>query len=477
MAYEFRLPDLGEGMAEATIVKWLVKPGDYVRKDQPILQVETDKAIVDIPSPYEGKVLSLKFNEGDTARVGSVLLTIGGESAEVEEHKTGVGTVIGAGVPVQAPVAAPRVRKLARELGVDISTIKGSGAHGEATEEDVRAAASQKRPLIKEIGLAGEVRIVERAGAVPRTVRAVPKARELAKSLGIDISSVVGTGPDGIITVSDVERHSHATERIVEVGKLAKGEGAGSALEKVRHPLKEEAGKLIEERVPVKGVRKAIITKLTKSNTLAVQATAHEEIDVTRLVEIRSKQKIDAEKRGIKLTYLPFIIKACVIALRRNPWLNASLDDESNEFVLKRYYNIGIAVNTDDGLIVPVVKDVDLKSILDIAREIEQLAQRARERKLALDEVSGGTFTISNWGSIGGTYGTPVLNYPECAILGTGRIYKKPVVVGDRVEIRWVMPVSLTFDHRIVDGAQAAAFLMDIKRHLEDPSLLLVEII
>ncbi|MEM0437881.1 MAG: 2-oxo acid dehydrogenase subunit E2 [Candidatus Micrarchaeia archaeon] len=475
MAYEFRLPDLGEGMAEATIVKWLVKPGDKVRKDQPIVQVETDKAIVEIPSPYEGTVLSLKFKEGDVAKVGSVLLTVGSgelQPAEQPEHKEGV-----AAVEVHAPVASPRMRKLARELGVDIAAVKGSGVHGAITEDDVRAAAMQKRAVIKEIGRVGEVRVVERGGAAPRVVRAVPKARELAKSLGIDISSVVGTGPDGIITVGDVERHAQAAERIVEVGKLSKSEAPETALEKIRHPLKEEGGKLIEERVPVKGVRKAIISKLTKSNTLAVQATAHEEIDVTKLVELRAKQKQEAQRRGIKLTYLPFIIKACVIGLKRNPWLNASFDDENNEFVLKKYYNIGIAVNTDDGLIVPVVKDVNLKSILDIAREIEQLAQRARERKLTLDELSGGTFTISNWGSIGGTFGTPVLNYPECAILGTGRIYKKPVVVGDKIEVRWVMPVSLTFDHRIVDGAQAAAFLMDIKRHLEDPSLLLVEIV
>lgn len=475
MAYEFRLPDLGEGMAEATIVKWLVKPGDKVHKDQPIVQVETDKAIVEIPSPYEGTVISLNFKEGDVAKVGSVLLAIGsGELQSVEQpaKKAEVSPT-----ELYAPVASPRVRKLARELGVDITSVKGSGAHGSITEEDVRAAASLKRPALKEIGRVGEVRVVERGSAAPRVVRAVPKARELAKSLGIDISSVAGTGPEGIITVSDVERHVQAAERIVEVGKLSKSETTGTALEKIRHPLKEEGGKLIEERVPVKGVRRAIISKLTKSNTLAVQATAHEEIDVTKLVELRAKQKQEALRRGIKLTYLPFIIKACVIGLKRNPWLNASLDDENSEFVLKKYYNIGIAVNTDDGLIVPVVKNVNLKSILDIAREIEQLAQRARERKLTLDEVSGGTFTISNWGSIGGTYGTPVLNYPECAILGTGRIYKKPIVVGGRIEARWVMPVSLTFDHRIVDGAQAATFLMDIKRHLEDPSLLLVEII
>ncbi len=475
MAYEFRLPDLGEGMEEATIVKWLVKPGDVVRKDQNIVEVETDKAVVDIPSPYEGKVISLKFKVGDVAKVGSVLLTIGSGGEKHEE-------VIEGNIKpaTQRPVevlATPRVKALARELGVDLKLIKGSGMHGEIGEQDVRMAASKRKGEVREIEKTEAGRLVEKRIAPPASVKAVPQVRELAKKLGIDLSKIMGSGPDGAITVKDVEDTANTLESIAELGKIERGRKTEDITQKISHPLKEVHAKYIEERIPVKGVRKAIIEKLTKSNSFAVQTTAMDEFDVTKLVEVREKEKLNAKSKNVHLTYLPFIIKACVIALKRNPWLNATFDDESNEFVLKRYYNIGVAVDTNDGLLVPVIKDVELKSIMNIAREIEMLAEGARNRKLTLDQLTGGTFTITNWGSIGGGFGTPILNYPECAILGIGRMEKKPVVVGERVEIRTMLPISLTFDHRIVDGAQAARFITDLKKHLEDPALLLVDIV
>ncbi|MGC9057488.1 MAG: dihydrolipoamide acetyltransferase family protein [Candidatus Micrarchaeia archaeon] len=474
MAYEFRLPDLGEGMEEATIVKWLVKPGDYVKKDQNIVEVETDKAIVEIPSPYEGRVLELMFKEGDVVKVGSVLITIGGEKESiVRETETKEENV----QIVKEAVAPPRIRKLARELGVNISEVKGSGPHGEISEDDVRKYAKGKMAVLKELERTPEMRIVEKVLETAPHVEAVPKARELAKKLNIDLTKIAGTGPGGVITVGDVERTAERLEKIVEVKKIGKAEEVEMVLEKVEHPMKERQARLLETRIPIKGIRKTIINKLSKSNSLAVQTVAMEEVDVTKLTEVREKEKIAASRQGIKLTYLPFIIKACVIGLRKHPWLNSSIDENTNEFVLKKYYNIGIAIDTEDGLIVPVIKDVELKSILDIAHEIELLAEKARQRKLTFDEVKGGTFTITNWGSIGGTFGTPILNYPECAILGVGRIEKKPWVVGDKIEIRHILPLSLTFDHRIVDGAQAARFLVDIKRYLEDPTHLLVDIV
>jgi pyruvate dehydrogenase E2 component (dihydrolipoamide acetyltransferase) len=348
--------------------------------------------------------------------------------------------------------------------------------HGEISEEDVRKYAKEKKVVLKELDRTPEMRIVEKVSETTANIEAVPRARELAKKLNIDLSKIAGTGPGGVITVRDVESAAERLEKIVEVKKIGKAEEIESVPEKVEHPLKEKQARLLETRIPIKGIRKTIIDKLSKSNSLAVQTVAMEEADVTKLVEIREKEKIAAAKQGIKLTYLPFIIKACVIGLRKHPWLNSSIDESTNEFVLKKYYNIGIAIDTDDGLIVPVIKDVELKSILDIAREIELLAEKARQRKLTIDEVKGGTFTITNWGSIGGTFGTPILNYPECAILGVGRIEKKPRVVGDKIEARYILPLSLTFDHRIIDGAQAARFLVDIKRYLEDPAHLLVDI-
>jgi len=497
MAYEFRLPDLGEGMEEATIVKWLVRPGDIVKKDQNIVEVETDKAIVSIPSPYEGKVISTNFREGETAKVGSVLIRIGSEKAEIEIGDVRApkprteGTVAGViekdmqapkpwkeSTPGKTVVAAPRIRRLARELGVELIGIAGSGTHGEITEADVRAAASKRPSEIRHIRRDDDIAVVEKRKGAPAFVEIAPKARELASKAGIDIGNIGGTGPGGSITVRDVEEAVKRTESVVELKKIGRAEGVGEISGKISHPLKGEISRRIEKRVPIRGLRKSIIKKLAKSNALAVQAVAMEEIDVTGLVDLRNKEKVGAERRGIKLTYMPFIIKACVIALKRHPWLNSSMDDERKEFVLKEYYNIGIAIDTDDGLIVPVIKNVEMKSIMDIAEEIGLLAERARKRELALDELSGGTFTISNWGSIGCGFGTPVLNYPECAILGVGRIAKKPTVVaGDKVEVRHIMPISLTFDHRIIDGAQAARFVMELKKHLEDPALLLVEIV
>ncbi|MCX8199850.1 MAG: 2-oxo acid dehydrogenase subunit E2 [Candidatus Micrarchaeota archaeon] len=479
MVFEFKLPDLGEGMEEATIIKWLVRPGDIIKKDQKIAEVETDKAVVEIPSPVEGKVIELRFKEGETARVGSVLLTIGPATAKVDVvSNIGAGEVPARGAEAPRDVlATPRVRALARELGVDIKMVKGTGKHGEISEDDVRAAAAKKRPVLRELDRSEDMRVVEKVHEHPPMVQAVPKARDLAKKMGIDLSKVAGTGPGGVILERDVQSAAERLESIVEVGKLKKDKEAEPISEKIAHPLKGELAKYIEVRVPIKGVRKSIISRLGKSNCIAVQATAIEDADVTQLVELREREKANAAKDGIHLTYLPFVIKAAVIALKRHPWLNSTVDEHTNEFVIKKYYNIGIAVDTEDGLIVPVVKDVDLKSIIDIAREIMVLSDKARKRELSLDEVSGGTFTITNWGSIGATYGVPVLNYPECAILGIGKIQKKPVVMGNSIVIRDVMPLSLTFDHRITDGAEAARFLLEVKRHLEDPGKLLVDIV
>ncbi len=390
MATNFKFPDVGEGIHEGTVVKWLIKEGDKVKADQAMVEVETDKAIVELPAPTSGTVLRRNFKEGEVVKVGEVLVVIGepGEKAAIPKALEKR--------PEEAPpkpvapkrvLAAPATRKLARELGVAISKVIGTGPGGRVTAEDVRKAASEKAPPVPE---------------------AVPEAAE-------------------------------------------------------------------EGRVPLSGMRKTIAERMFYSKTHIPQACGMDYADVTRLVEVREKEKRAFEPKGIKLTYLPFIVKACAIALRRYPQFNAHFDEEKNEIVFKKQLNIGIAVDTPDGLVVPVIKDVERKSIIDIAKEIKRLAELARARKLKLDEIKGGTFTITNVGSVGGMYSTPIINPPEVAIMAVHRIKVLPLVINGKIEARKVMGISVCFDHRVADGASATEFMNVVKRHLEDPDLLLVD--
>ncbi len=389
---EFKFPDLGEGIHEGTIVKWHVKPGDRVKADSTIAEVETDKAVVELPSPATGTVLSLNFKEGEGVKVGEVLLVIGeeGEKAPpaVQKKKQEKKTVA-----VPRPLATPATRKLARELDVDLAAIRGSGPAGRIMDEDVRKAAQ---------------------GEIPK----VPEAK---------------------------------------APKVVSEEG--------------------EERIALTAMRKVIAERMTYSITHIPQACGMDFVDVTSLVEVRGKEKKNFEPKGVKLTYLPFIVKACAIALKKMPEFNAHFDEAKNEIVLKKRFNIGIAVDTPDGLMVPVIKDVERKSIISIAKEIEALAKLARERKIRLEDLRGGTFTITNVGSIGGMYSTPVINPPEIAIMAVQRIKDLPLVIGGKVVPRKVMGISLSFDHRVVDGATATEFMNIVKKHLEDPDLLLVDMV
>ena len=395
MAFEFKFPDLGEGITEGQLIKWLVKEGERVKTDQPVAEIETDKAVVELPAPKEGTILRLHYKEGDTVKVGTVLLTIG-EPGEKVEAKPVPAPALSPPRPTPAAhaLATPSTRKLARELGIDISKVRGTGPGGRITDEDVRKFA-------------------ETAKAPP-----APAAPPVT---------------------------------------LPKAEGP-------------------EERVPLRGVRKTIAERMVRSAYTIPHVTHIEEVDVTRLSEIREREKAVAAKKGVKLTYLPFITKAVIAALKEHPYFNSSLDESTNEIVLKKYYNIGYAVDTEDGLKVVVVRDADKKSILEIAREIEVLADAARKRTIALRDLKGSTFSITNIGSIGGIAATPIINYPECAILGVYRMREKPVVRNGVVKVRQIMNLSLTFDHRIVDGAQAALFMNTIVEHLEDPDRLLVDV-
>jgi len=411
MAKEFRFPDLGEGVTEGEIKRWLVNEGDVVKKDQSIAEVETDKAVVEMPSPFPGKVQKLNYPEGGIVKVGEVLATIAEEGGEgpvpaMPEKVAGSVSVVGelpeeeATVPTRprpppaeakGVLATPAVRKLARELDIDLSTVKGSGPGGRITETDLRSAQAGREP------------------AVPRVQ---PK---------FDIYGFI-------------------------------------------------------ERKPVRGVRRTIARHMKDAQNAQALVTTTEVADVTDLVALREKAKKYAEEvKGVKLTYLPFIIKAVVAALKKNPYLNSSMDEESGEIVLKKYYNLGIAVATDDGLIVPVVKMADQKEVFALAQEIKELADAAVSRKVDLADLKGGTFSITNYGVFGGVYATPIPNYPEGAILGVGRVQEAPWMKDGEMAVRKLMYLSLTFDHRIMDGAQAARFMTDLKTFLESPELPLME--
>jgi 2-oxoglutarate dehydrogenase complex dihydrolipoamide succinyltransferase (E2) component len=434
MPFEFRLPDIGEGIHEGEIVKWLVKEGDIVREDQPMVEVMTDKATVEIPAPRAGKILKLNAKEGETVKVGSVLVII----EELGEAKP---------EPKREVVEAPPQRE-PEPVAAAVSTTATTVA---APPPPSPTAAPAQRVL------------------------ATPATRKLARELGVDIAQIRGTGPGGRVTDEDVRRFAAArtapqpppTPSPAPTPPPAAPSFAPGAVVTDRR----------EERIPLRGIRKRIAEHMHQSKTTAAHFTYVDEVDMTELIQIREQMKPLAEQKGVKLTYLPFIVKASVAALKEMPILNASIDEAKGEIVIKKYYNIGIATATDEGLIVPVIKDADRKSLLEIAMEIERLAKAAREGKIALSDLQGGTFTITSLGALGGLFATPVINYPEVAILGIHEIKKRPVVRDNQIVIRDIMYVSLSFDHRLIDGDVGARFCKKIISYLENPKLLFLELV
>ncbi|MFC7205179.1 dihydrolipoamide acetyltransferase family protein [Haloferax namakaokahaiae] len=493
---EFKLPDVGEGVAEGELVTWHVAPGDEVTEDQVLAEVETDKALVDVPSPYNGTVSELFAEEGEVVPVGTVIITVEvegedddagaaekaaesetEEAAEADEDEDTGGRVF----------APPSVRRLARELDVELETVSGSGPSGRITEGDVRAAAEGEEETEAESSGPREVKAGKSATAKAsesvsseaadrdRTL-AAPATRALAKEEGIDLNAVPATemrngdafvSPEAVTEYAQAQREAQAAdaEALAEAGGEAGAEPAAAA----------ESGSGAGERIPYKGVRKAIADQMVRSKYTAPHVTHHEEIDVTELVELRSQLKPVAAERETKLTYMPFVMKAVIAALKEFPYMNSQLDEENEEIVLRDDYNLGVAVAADAGLMVPVVRDADSKSMLELADEMNELIDKAQSRKISPAEMRDGTFTITNVGGIGGEYATPIINYPEVGILALGAIKEKPRVVDGEIVPRNVLTVSLSFDHRIVDGALAARFTNRIKEILEDPKLLVLE--
>lgn len=435
MAFEFKLPDIGEGIHEGEIVKWFVKPGDEVNEDDVLCEVQNDKAVVEIPSPVKGKVLEILVSEGTVATVGQTLIKLDApgyenlkfkgqdhdeqKGEEAKEEATAAGQTATQAVevdPNRRVIAMPSVRKYAREKGVDIRLVQGTGKNGRILKSDIDAFLAGGT-----VAVTTKAETVQ-AAQVPAEEKAAPKA----------------------------EAKPAAQPVVLE-------------------------GEFPETREKMSGIRRAIAKAMVNSKHTAPHVTLMDEVDVTKLVAHRKKFKDLAAQKGIKLTFLPYVVKALTSALREFPTLNTSIDDATEEIIHKHYYNIGIAADTDKGLLVPVVKHADRKSIFAIAKEINELATKAREGKLLPNEMKGATCTITNIGSAGGQWFTPVINHPEVAILGIGRISEKPIVRDGEIVIAPVLALSLSFDHRMIDGATAQNALNHIKRLLNDPELLLME--
>jgi pyruvate dehydrogenase E2 component (dihydrolipoamide acetyltransferase) len=447
--FEYRFPELGEGLHEGEIIKMLISPGQTVTDEDIIMEVQNDKAIVEVPCPVNGKVLEVLAKDGQTMRIGEVVAIIEAEG-DIPEQSVHHG-----------------------EGG------HGAQAAGGATGNSaVGGAQTQAQPAQQPAAQAAPDASKSASGqpaAKSGLVLATPGVRKFAREQGVNLAEVVGTGKNGRITREDVIAYRNGCGAAAGTQQPAQDVEPGAAPAAVR-PAAIAAGPGVEERVPFKGIRKAIANAMVKSVYTAPHVTLMDEVDVSALVALRNRAKPIAEKKGVKLTYLPFIVKALVAACREFPALNAMIDEEANEIVYKKYYNIGIATDTDNGLLVPVIFDADRKNVWTIANEIRDLAARGREGKLAPGELKGSTISITNIGSAGGMFFTPVINFPEVAILGTGRITEKPVVRNGEIVVAPVMALSLSFDHRIIDGATAQNFLNYIKQLLADPELLVMEV-
>ena len=436
--FEYRFPELGEGLHEGEIIKMHIKPGDKVTDDDIIMEVQNDKAVVEVPCPVNGTVQEVFAKDGQVCRVGEVVAIIDaeGDIPEQEGHAE-------------------------EQSAQEADAAKGSADTKSSPAADAPSDAKQ-----------GEAGGASAPAAPNKDVLATPSVRKFAREQGVDIAQVQGSGNNGKITREDVESFKNGGGQTAAPAaqESSESKAAPAAASAAVDPRAEE------ERVPFKGIRKAISNAMVKSAYTAPHVTIMDEVDVTELVAFRTRMKPIAEKKGTKVTYLPFIVKALVAASRQFPALNAMIDEESNEIVYKKYYNIGIATDTDNGLIVPVIKDADRKSIWMIADSIRDLAGRGRDGKLSASEMRGSTISISNIGSAGGMFFTPIINFPEVAILGTGRISEKAVVKNGEIVAAPVMALSLSFDHRIIDGATAQNFMNYIKQLLANPELLVMEV-
>ncbi|MGR6905586.1 MULTISPECIES: dihydrolipoamide acetyltransferase family protein [Lysinibacillus] len=448
MAFEFRLPDIGEGIHEGEIVKWFVKAGDTVKEDDILCEVQNDKAVVEIPSPVEGTVEEVLVGEGTVAVVGDVLIRLDAPGYEDLKLKGDDHAEAKTEAQVQATAESGQ-------------NVEKAPAKGEKAPENAPERAPEK---------------VETVVDETKRVIAMPSVRKFARDNDVNIREVKGTGKNGRILKEDIEN-------FLKGGGTVEAETANieTSEETVQQETSTPAAPVVlegdfpETREKMSGIRKAIAKAMVHSKQTAPHVTLMDEVDVTALVAHRKKFKDIAAEKGVKLTYLPYVVKALISTLREFPEFNRSLDDATQEIIQKHYYNIGIAADTERGLLVPVIKHADRKSVFAVSNEINELATKAREGKLAPHEMKGASMSITNIGSAGGQWFTPVINHPEVAILGIGRISEKPVIKNGEIVAAPVLALSLSFDHRMIDGATAQNALNHLKRLLSEPELLLME--
>ncbi|WP_414054007.1 dihydrolipoamide acetyltransferase family protein [Macrococcus equi] len=435
MAFEFKLPALGEGIFEGEIVKWFVAAGDNIAEDDILCEVQNDKSVVEIPSPVSGTINTIVAEEGTVANLGDVIVTIDSDDAHAQESSS----------TEEAPKEEPKQEAKAEE--------KTEAPKAEAPKAEAPAA----------------VEVDEN-----RRVIAMPSVRKLAREKGVNIKAVTGTGKNGRVIKDDILAYLEGGQ--TAQAPAAEAQAASTSTEKAApQPIAAPEGEFPETREKIPAMRKAIAKAMVNSKHTAPHVTLMDEIEVSALWDHRKKFKEVAAEQGIKLTFLPYVVKALVSALKAYPALNTSLDDATEEVVHKHYYNIGIAADTERGLLVPVVKNADRKSIFAISNEINELAVKARDGKLSPSEMKGASCTISNIGSAGGQWFTPVINHPEVAILGIGRIAQKAIVKDGEIVAAPVLALSLSFDHRQIDGATGQNAMNHIKRLLNNPELLLME--
>lgn len=445
MAFEFKLPDIGEGVVEGEIVKWLIKPGDAVTEDQPMVEVMTDKATVVIPSPRAGKVLETRGAEGSIAKVGGVLVVIEEGAKAADPNAPTIRPT---------PAAAPK-----------------------APPPPARPAAAPAAPAPAAAPVPPAPAPAAPAPAAPRAsgpVLAAPATRRLARELGVDMASVAGTGPAGRVTSEDVRRAAAAPPAAPAAASAAHDDARDTLAPPARIPVGDAA---VEERIAIRGLRKRIFDNMARSKAHAAHFTFVEECDCTALVALRDRFNAQLKEGEAKLQYLPFIVKAVIAALKQFPDLNGHVDEAAMEFVRRRDYHIGIAASTDRGLIVPVARSADRRSLLDLSNEIKRLGDTARAGRLGAEDLGGSTFTITSLGKEGGIFATPIINYPEVAIMGVHKMVKRPMVNedDDTVVIKPMMNLSLSFDHRLIDGHIGAAFTYAVIKLLQNPDRLLME--
>ena len=452
-ATEFRLQELGENISEGDLVRLMIAPGVKVSEGQPVMELETDKAVVEVPSTVSGVVNEVKVKEGEKLKVGQVIFTLqGGTPSKIE--------------PARAP--SRPVEHVSGQHGARLAFQAAIRAEGKTEEQALPPDQPRPQPAAFSMpAQLGKVAGTEHRGPVP----AAPHTRRLAREVGVDIYEVKGTGPGGRISEDDVKAHAKAL--VAAAASAAQAPPRAGHFIEPKLPDFAKWGKI--ERVSMRGVRRKTAEHLAESWNTVPHVTQHDRADITELEQLRARFAPKAEQAGGKMTVTAIALKVCAAALKVFPQFNATIDMEKEEIIYKQYINIGVAADTDRGLLVPVIRDVDKKNIVELAVELSQLSQKARDKKITLADMEGGTFTITNLGGIGGTAFTPIVNHPEVAILGLSRSRMEPEWIGGKFEPRLILPLSLSYDHRLIDGADAARFLRWIAEAFEQPFLLSVQ--